>query len=59
MKFDEALVEMENGKSVKLPDQSYSLCMIKKIYYDNNPDRPCEMLSSEAHILRDDWEVVK
>lgn len=61
MKFEEALQEMRKGKKVKLSTDNcsnYSLYMISKIYYDGNPDRNVDVLSSE-HILREDWEIVE
>lgn len=59
MNFEEALKLMREGRKVKIPDQDYYLSMISKIYYDGNTDRPVEILSTEAHVLRDDWEEVK
>ena len=56
MNFEEALKALRSGKSVKLPHLDFYLTCISKIYYDNNPDRPCEILSTEC-ILRDDWEI--
>lgn len=58
MKFEEALAAMREGKKIKLHDQDYHLSMISKIYYDSDTNRCAEILSSDSHILRDDWEIV-
>jgi hypothetical protein len=57
MTFEEALKLMRQGKKVKLPEQDYHLSLGYKIYYDSNLDRPVEILSTEGHVLREDWQV--
>lgn len=56
MKFEEAMQEMRKGKNIKLHDQNYFLSMISKIYYDDDSNKPVEILSSD-HILREDWII--
>lgn len=58
MTFEEALSEMKKGKKIKLPNTDYYLQMINKIYYDGNSCRPVEILSCDAHILSEDWEII-
>ncbi len=59
MKFEDAIKAIREGKNVRIKGDDYFLTMIAKMYYDNNPDRPVEILSVEHHILSEDWEIVE
>jgi hypothetical protein len=59
MKFEEALQAMREGKKVRVKGETYYLSIISKIYYDGDPDRPCENLNTEYHIMDEDWEIVE